>query len=311
MREASLAGRPVSGRVGARAVALTAVLLGAAPASADPVASVRLEFTRAEGAETCPDEIDLRRGVVARLGRDPFTAAGPRVIRVTISRGAAGLSGRVVALNAEGRIAGERVIASRRLDCGELAASLALALAIAIDPLAAARNPADTWDAASQPASVPQGGGTGPDVGTPAGAARPGVGQSQPASRAGPRRTSKTSRTTSSWRSTGTHEFDPGRPVRPWLFGFAYRVASDHRRRAQVRREVLDGSPDRIDGAPSAEDRVTTTEARQIVLAGLEALSLEARAVRVLRLLEQLATAWRQKPGGREGDACRPRRRRS
>ncbi|MBK6515836.1 MAG: hypothetical protein IPG04_17515 [Polyangiaceae bacterium] len=32
--------------------------------------------------------------------------------------------------------------------------------------------------------------------------------------------------------------FDPARPIRPWLFGIAFRVASDHRRLARVRREV-------------------------------------------------------------------------
>src|SRR5689334_8515619 len=32
-------------------------------------------------------------------------------------------------------------------------------------------------------------------------------------------------------------EFDPSRPLRPWLFGFAFRVASDYRRLARHIRE--------------------------------------------------------------------------
>src|SRR5258708_34117311 len=33
-------------------------------------------------------------------------------------------------------------------------------------------------------------------------------------------------------------DFDTTRPARPWLFGFAFRVASRHRRRAHHRREI-------------------------------------------------------------------------
>jgi RNA polymerase sigma-70 factor, ECF subfamily len=81
-------------------------------------------------------------------------------------------------------------------------------------------------------------------------------------------------------------EFDPSRPVRPWLFGFAFRVASEHRRRAHARHEILAAAPDRPDGGASAEDRVAATEARRLVLAALEPLSLDARAVLVLHDLD-------------------------
>src|SRR5438552_2588961 len=37
--------------------------------------------------------------------------------------------------------------------------------------------------------------------------------------------------------------YDPLRPVRPWLFGFAYRIASQHRRRAHRRHETP-GAPE-------------------------------------------------------------------
>src|SRR5690349_23546888 len=42
-------------------------------------------------------------------------------------------------------------------------------------------------------------------------------------------------------------QYDPARPLRPWLFGFAFRVASDYRERARHRWEVagdLDATPD-------------------------------------------------------------------
>src|SRR4051812_36542553 len=36
----------------------------------------------------------------------------------------------------------------------------------------------------------------------------------------------------------GLDNYDPTRPVKPWLFGICFRVASDHRRRARHRFEV-------------------------------------------------------------------------
>ena len=35
------------------------------------------------------------------------------------------------------------------------------------------------------------------------------------------------------------HQYDPSRPVRPWLFGIAFRLASEHRRRAVRRTAIL------------------------------------------------------------------------
>src|SRR5262245_54912952 len=34
-------------------------------------------------------------------------------------------------------------------------------------------------------------------------------------------------------------DYDPARPLRPWLFGFAFRLASDHRRQARRRFELM------------------------------------------------------------------------
>src|SRR5204862_1865304 len=56
-------------------------------------------------------------------------------------------------------------------------------------------------------------------------------------------------------------EFEVGRPVRPWLFGIAFRVASDYRRSARFQREVEGETIDEIkDEGPTAEDRVTALE---------------------------------------------------
>jgi RNA polymerase sigma-70 factor (ECF subfamily) len=76
-------------------------------------------------------------------------------------------------------------------------------------------------------------------------------------------------------------DFDPSRPVKPWLFGFAFRVASQHRRQAARRRESqLDAEP--IDPGAPADARMAAEEDRRLVLEALEAIDLPRRAVFVL-----------------------------
>lgn len=70
-------------------------------------------------------------------------------------------------------------------------------------------------------------------------------------------------------------DFDPSRPIRPWIFGFCYRFASDHRKRAHVRREIAAEEIETSDGAAS----VGLTEARAVVHRALEAVELDRRAV--------------------------------
>jgi RNA polymerase sigma-70 factor (ECF subfamily) len=77
-------------------------------------------------------------------------------------------------------------------------------------------------------------------------------------------------------------DFDVTRPVRPWLFGFAYRLASQHRRRAYRRHETY-GEPDAVaDPAPLPDESVAADERRRLVLAALQHIDLERRAVFVL-----------------------------
>lgn len=73
--------------------------------------------------------------------------------------------------------------------------------------------------------------------------------------------------------------YDPARPVRAWLFGFAFRVAARHRRRASHRYEVLDEASERPDDAPTALEHVLDTEALGVAHRALEAMDLDRRAV--------------------------------
>jgi RNA polymerase sigma-70 factor (ECF subfamily) len=79
---------------------------------------------------------------------------------------------------------------------------------------------------------------------------------------------------------------DTTHPLRPWLFAFAFRVASSHRRLARHRLEVVGQAPEPPDPAPTADEALARREAQELVDRALEALELEQRAVFVLHELD-------------------------
>lgn len=86
------------------------------------------------------------------------------------------------------------------------------------------------------------------------------------------------------------HTFDRARPVRPWLFAFAVRFASDYRRLARNRHEQLDTSesaPEPASATPLADEALAQEQRRRLVLTALEALDLDKRAVVVLHDLDE------------------------
>jgi RNA polymerase sigma-70 factor, ECF subfamily len=84
-------------------------------------------------------------------------------------------------------------------------------------------------------------------------------------------------------------KFDPSRPLRPWLFGIAFRVASDHRRRARFRHEIH-AEVDRAAAAtPLADQALQQKEARLEVERALAELDLDQRAVFILHEIDGLS----------------------
>ncbi len=84
--------------------------------------------------------------------------------------------------------------------------------------------------------------------------------------------------------------FEAGRPVRPWLFGITFRVVSDYRRRARFAREDLLGDEPVATGVASdPEADALRAEDRRTVLAALEALPLDQRAVFVAHEIDGVA----------------------
>jgi RNA polymerase sigma-70 factor, ECF subfamily len=83
-------------------------------------------------------------------------------------------------------------------------------------------------------------------------------------------------------------DFDPNRAMRPWLFGIARRVASEHRRRsgrAERRLELLPPPADE----PGPEDRVSAVEANELVRRFLTELDDVSRMIFVLSDLEGMS----------------------
>jgi len=84
-------------------------------------------------------------------------------------------------------------------------------------------------------------------------------------------------------------DYDPTRPLRPWLFGIAYRVASDSRQRAYQHREVSDEEADSADDAIAPDEAVAQKQARLLVRKALEEVPIERRAVFVMHDIDGIA----------------------
>jgi RNA polymerase sigma-70 factor (ECF subfamily) len=86
-------------------------------------------------------------------------------------------------------------------------------------------------------------------------------------------------------------DFDPARPVRPWVLGFAYKVAAQWRRRAHHRREVFDSTESATapDARPAADEALSSRQDRTLVQRALDALEPDRRIVFVMHELEGCA----------------------
>jgi RNA polymerase sigma-70 factor, ECF subfamily len=80
--------------------------------------------------------------------------------------------------------------------------------------------------------------------------------------------------------------YDPARPVRPWLFAFAFRIASDYRRLARHRLEVLGTATEHAALEPTAADRLERFEMLSVGQAALAKVELGQRAVFILYELD-------------------------
>ena len=84
-------------------------------------------------------------------------------------------------------------------------------------------------------------------------------------------------------------ERDPARPLRPWLFGFCYRIASDHRKLARHRHEAPPLLHEPADPAPQPDELVAEERLRRQLLAALDAMDFDKRSLVVMHDLEGIS----------------------
>ena len=78
-------------------------------------------------------------------------------------------------------------------------------------------------------------------------------------------------------------DYDPSRPLRPYLFGIAFRVAASHRRRNV--REIPGDVPDVPDTRAAPDQVLSAAEARTLVLRALESGETSAEEVEAIKAL--------------------------
>jgi RNA polymerase sigma-70 factor, ECF subfamily len=80
--------------------------------------------------------------------------------------------------------------------------------------------------------------------------------------------------------------YDQSRPLRPWLTGIAFRIASDYRRRAGHRRELSGQTVDSPSTDPRADDMLSARQEQDLVIGALATMEEDRRAVLVMHDLD-------------------------
>ena len=82
------------------------------------------------------------------------------------------------------------------------------------------------------------------------------------------------------------NDYDTERPLRPFLFGISFRIASAYERKR--RREVAFGVVEIGDVGPGPDDALQSKQARALVMAALERIPLPRRAVLVMHDIDDV-----------------------
>lgn len=79
--------------------------------------------------------------------------------------------------------------------------------------------------------------------------------------------------------------YDRARPIRPWLFAFCFRFASQHRRKGR-RETVRDLADEVVDPAEGPDALLDRERKRRLVLSVLDEIELDRRAVFILHEID-------------------------
>jgi RNA polymerase sigma-70 factor (ECF subfamily) len=83
-------------------------------------------------------------------------------------------------------------------------------------------------------------------------------------------------------------DYDPDRPLRPFLFGIVYRIASVHQRKCRRRREVAFGSVEVEHPGPGPDDALQKKQAIALVQAALERIPLLRRTALIMHDIDEV-----------------------
>jgi RNA polymerase sigma-70 factor, ECF subfamily len=84
--------------------------------------------------------------------------------------------------------------------------------------------------------------------------------------------------------------YDPQRPIRPWLFGIAFRVAADFKRLVRHSRELpLEQTAEAHDRGLPPDEAAVSNQNRQLVLDALARIELSRRGVFIMHDIEGIA----------------------
>ena len=81
-------------------------------------------------------------------------------------------------------------------------------------------------------------------------------------------------------------DFDRSRPIRPWLSGIAWRVASDERKRARNRRELVGIVAEPASTTRGPSESLQASRARAMVRAALETIADDQRIVFIMHEID-------------------------
>jgi hypothetical protein len=118
---------------------------------------VRLVWVLGERTQGCADRATIARRVVARLGREVFSDSAPRSVEGVVQHEGDRWDAHLYVREADGSLFGSRYLSSTATpDCSALDAAVTLAIALAIDPEAAARPVPVSTAATTAPIAMPE-----------------------------------------------------------------------------------------------------------------------------------------------------------
>jgi RNA polymerase sigma-70 factor (ECF subfamily) len=94
--------------------------------------------------------------------------------------------------------------------------------------------------------------------------------------------------------ATHLHEYEPSRPLRPWLFVFILRMARDYRRLARHRHELVGATADGMVATETTiqpDEVLAARQSHELVARALDALDWDKRVVFVACELEEQQVA--------------------